>query len=164
MTQLIPGMITSILPFEAVHKHERPVFRQNLYIYSTIKDDAPGSDDPHLNAAAHCFHSDRESVWSCIRQYDLLPVLDSAASLSHTVIFHTGLDKIRFHTNNGRRWFYLETGSKRVSDGRLLHKGKIYDAEGNHLMTTMQDGAIRLNWDEDEKNQAQEKIMRDSKL
>jgi acyl-CoA thioesterase len=100
-----------------------------------------------------------------VRQYSLLDILDSAASLSHTVIFHEIPEKWAFRVGNERKWYYLETGSKRVSDGRVLHKGRIYDANGNHLISTMQDGAIRLRFnDDEEKQQRQMQIQNDSKL
>jgi len=83
----------------------------------------------------------------------------------HTVIFHTDLDQIRFRENGKRNWYYHETWSRRIADGRLLHQGSIYDADGSHLISTMQDGAIRLKWDSDEELlERQNKIMSDSKL
>lgn len=100
-----------------------------------------------------------------VRQYELLDILDSAASLSHTVVFHVGLDKLSFRNGSERRWYFLETGSKRVADGRVLHKGRIYDRDGNHMISTFQDGAIRLRFkNEEDKNRRQDYLMRESKL
>jgi acyl-CoA thioesterase len=104
-------------------------------------------------------------MWAIIRQYNLFDKLNGAASLMHTVVFHTGLDDIQFRKNGKRQWYYHETWSKRIGDGRVLHEGSIYDASGNHLISTMQDGAIRLKWDSDEElAERQNKIMNDSKL
>lgn len=149
MTTTFPGLYTSILPFDEYHKDIAPRSRHSMYIYSTISDDT-SPPDPNLAACAHLYHSDRESVWSIMRQYELIEVLEIASSLSHTVIFHTGPDKIKFHDVRGRRWFYLETGSDRVGDGRGVHKGRIYDRDGNHVASTMQDGAIRVKWKTEE--------------
>jgi Thioesterase-like superfamily len=138
------GVYTSILDFDKVHKQLSPLNRHNLYIFSTIYDDN-SPFDPNLDACAHLYHSDRESVWSILRQFDLLDVLDVASSLSHTVVFHAGADKLRFRGEDGKRkWFYQETWSKRLSDARSLHEGRIYDGNGYHVASTMQDGAIRL--------------------
>jgi len=128
-----------------VHKQLAPLDRHNLYIFSTIySEDSPV--DPNLDACAHLYHSDRESIWSILRQYELLDILDAASSLSHTVIFHAGAaDRLSFKGKDGkRRWFYQETWSKRMSDARSLHEGRIYDASGYHIASTMQDGAIKL--------------------
>jgi acyl-CoA thioesterase len=138
------GVYTSVLDFEKVHKQLSPLDRHNLYIFSTIYDDNSPSD-PNLDACAHLYHSDRESIWSILRQYELLDVLDVASSLSHTVIFHAGADKLGFRDSEGKRkWFYQETWSKRLSDARSLHEGRIYDGNGYHVASTMQDGAIKL--------------------
>lgn len=107
----------------------------------------------------------RESIWSVLRQYDLLDVMDSASSLSHTVIFHTPLEALSFRKGGKKRWFNLETGGKRILDGRALHKGRIYDSDGAHLISTMQDGALRLKWkSEEEKLERQKWMMSDPKL
>lgn len=74
-----------------------------------------------------------------------MDVLDVASSLSHTVIFHVGGDELSFYDRGGRkRWFYQETKSRRISDGRALHEGKIYNHAGVLVATTMQDGAFKL--------------------
>jgi acyl-CoA thioesterase II len=148
LTNTFPGMLTSILPFEALHSEQKDIIhRRNVYIYTANENEQSPSQDPNLHAAAHMYHSDRESVWGILRQYELFDVMDAAASLSHTVIFHAGPEKLRFRDDNGnKRWFYLETGSKRLSEGRALHKGKIYDQDGNHVATTMQDGSLRLKF------------------
>lgn len=140
----LPAVYTSIIDFTEVHQRLAPLDRHNLYIFSTIYDD-DSPPDPNLDACAHLYHSDRESVWSILRQYELLDVLDVASSLSHTVVFHAGANKLRFKGLDGkRRWFYQDTWSKRVSDGRSLHEGRIYDENGYHVASTMQDGAIKL--------------------
>lgn len=160
-----PGMYTSILPFNKIHS-DQPAFERNcMYIYSSNSTPSP-APDYNLEACAHLYHSDRESVWSILRQYELLDVLEVASSLSHTVQFHVGGDKLRFHDKNGkRRWYYLETHCKRVGDGRGLHEGQIYDREGNHVASTMQDGAMKLKWkSEEQKIEREEKIRRDAGL
>jgi acyl-CoA thioesterase len=91
--------------------------------------------------------------------------MDSASSLSHTVIFHAPLEQLSFRQNGKKKWFNLETGGKRIGDGRGLHKGRIYDSEGTHLISTMQDGAFRLKWkSEEEKLERQKWMMSDPKL
>lgn len=131
---------------EELHKKQEAIARENIYAYSSVYDDDEPRD-ANLDACAHAYHSDRESVWGIVRQFGLLDVLDSAASLSHTVTFHTGAEQIAFRNEDGsRRYFYLETGCERLADGRGLHQGRIFDESGNHVATTLQDGAIRLRW------------------
>jgi acyl-CoA thioesterase len=137
-------MITSVLDMDDFHQKQPPLSRRNLYVYSSLDNKKSSPPDPNLEACAHMYHSDRESVWGMVRQFELLDVLDFAASLSHTIIFHAGPDKLSFRGKEGQRWFYLETGAERLADGRGLHQGKIYDADGYHVASTMQDGAIRL--------------------
>jgi acyl-CoA thioesterase len=165
MLDSFPGMYTSILPFKNFHENQPPIDRQSLYIYSANLDPTT-TPDFNLEACAHLYHSDRESIWSVLRQFELLDVIEVASSLSHTVTFHVGAEKLRFFDEERkRRWYFLETSAKRVNDGRGLHEGRVYDREGNHVATTMQDGAIRLKWkDEEEKNARQDKIRNDSKL
>ncbi len=152
---LFPGLMTSVLPFET-HLHRlAPLDRKHLFLYTAIplSDSKDGSvaavdedDDLALQAAGHMFHSDRESVWSVIRQFDLFDVMQFGSSLSHTVTFHGGPEVWRFKDKEtGRqKWFMLETGSRRVSDGRMLLGGRIFDEDGNHIATVMQDGSARL--------------------
>jgi acyl-CoA thioesterase len=164
-SMIFPGMITSILPFEKMHHTKKPLARKNLYIYAglSIKDfkdpsikvvetEAEEDDDLALMAAAHLYHSDRESVWSVLRQYELLDILNGAASLSHTVTFHGDPHDLRLWEPKTRRkrWFYMESASERVSDGRVLHQAKLYDEDGKHVATTLQDGAIRLSFGSEE--------------
>jgi acyl-CoA thioesterase II len=162
-----PGMITSVLNMEEFHKNQHPLLRRNLYIYSTLDEKKLLPIDPNLEACAHMYHSDRESVWGIVKNFDLLDVLDFAASLSHTIVFHAGPDKLGFRGAEGRRrWFYLETGADRLADGRGLHQGKIFDESGYHVASTMQDGAIRLSskGDSNDMVERQRKLQINGKL
>lgn len=144
ISPLFPGLKISVLPLERVHKNKRPLDRKNLYFFRANIEPSV-EPDYNLEACAHLFHSDRESIWSILRQYELLDILEVASSLSHTVIFHVGGEELSFHDQQGReRWFFQETQSKRVSDGRALHEGKIYNRAGLMVASTMQDGAIKL--------------------
>jgi hypothetical protein len=150
-------MYTSFLPFETLHKSQSPIDRTSLYIYSTMGEPDPSKPkDPNLDACAHLYHSDRESIWSVLRNFEILDVMEAASSLSHTVIFHGGPEKLAFHGPQGRRWFFQETTARRVSDGRGLHEGRIYDGDGNLVVSTMQDGALKVNWKSDEQKKKRE--------
>jgi acyl-CoA thioesterase len=158
MSTTFPAMFTSFLPFEALHKTQAPIDRTNLYIYSA-QGEPTSTPDPNLDACAHLYHSDRESIWSILRSYELLDVLTVASSLSHTVIFHGGPEKLAFHDSRGRRFFFQETFGRRLSDGRGLHEGRIYDGDGNHVVSTMQDGAFKLNWKSEEQMKKREQRL-----
>ncbi|TID18882.1 Thioesterase/thiol ester dehydrase-isomerase [Venturia nashicola] len=138
------GVYTTIFDYPQEQQQLAPLDRHNLYVFSTIGDD-DSPPDPNLDACAHLYHSDRESIWSMFHQYELSDIVDVGSSLSHTVIFHAGAEKLRFKGDGGkRRWFYQETWCKRVGDGRGMHEGRIYDENGCHVASTMQDGAIKL--------------------
>jgi hypothetical protein len=163
-----------------MHKHQKPIERQNLYIYTSVQRESETETNSNLDACAHLFHSDRErqgqrikipfsankySMWGITRQYELFDKVNGAASLMHTVIFHTNLDQIVFHQDGKTNWYYCETWSNRIADGRVLHRGMVYDAEGNHLITTIQDGAMRFNWEnDDERLKRQNEILKNPKL
>lgn len=77
----------------------------------------------------------------------------AAATLCHTVVFHTGRqalamdggDKIEGQKGKerGERWFCQESWSDRAEDDRGMHHSRIWDESGRHVATTMQDGLIR---------------------
>ncbi|KIW06380.1 acyl-CoA thioesterase II [Verruconis gallopava] len=144
ITSFFPGVLTSILPIEKLHRDRRYLDRTNLYFFSANTE--PSADpDYNLEACAHLFHSDRESIFAIIKSYELADVLEVASSLSHTVVFHVPGEQVSFHDREGRRrWFYQETQSKRISDGRALMEGRIYNRDGVLIATMMQDGAFKL--------------------
>lgn len=145
LTPFFPGLQTSVLPMPKVHeKQGTPLHRENLYFFSALSE--PSADpDYNLEACAHLYHSDRESIFAIVKSYELMDVLEVASSLSHTVVFHVGGEELAFHDKNGnRRWFYQETKSQRISDGRALFQGKIYNRAGVQVATMMQDGAFKL--------------------
>ena len=144
LTPFFPGLQTSVLPLPKKHEQRRPLDRQNLYFFRALTEES-ADPDYNLEACAHLYHSDRESIFAIVKSYELMDVLDVASSLSHTVVFHVGGEELSFHDREGRkRWFYQETRSKRISDGRALHEGKIYNRAGTLVATTMQDGAFKL--------------------
>ena len=144
ITPFFPGLQTSVLPMPKIHDTKKPLERQNLYFFTALTE--PSADpDYNLEACAHLYHSDRESIFAIVKSYELMDVLEVASSLSHTVIFHVGGPEIAFHDQSGkRRWFYQETYSQRISDGRALFQGKIYNRDGTLVATLMQDGAFKL--------------------
>jgi acyl-CoA thioesterase II len=141
-----PGIYTTLFPFEELYKTLAPIDRKSLFIYTTITDkNSEQEHDPNLDACAHLYHSDRESIYSMIRQYELSDILGAASTLSHTVTLHVGADQLRFRDESGKRkWFWSETGAKRVADGRGLHEGRIYDSDGVLIASAMQDGMLKL--------------------
>jgi acyl-CoA thioesterase len=144
LTPFFPGLQTSVLPLPKLHEQHRPLDRQNLYIFTALTEHS-ADPDYNLEACAHLYHSDRESIFAIVKSYELMDVLDVASSLSHTVVFHVPGDELSFHDKSGRRrWFYQETQSKRISDGRALFEGKIYNRAGTLVATLMQDGAFKL--------------------
>jgi acyl-CoA thioesterase II len=165
VTPFFPGVLTSALQLDLLHSQQRPIDRTNLYFFTAHTE--PSADpDYNLEACAHLYHSDRESIFAIVKSYELSDLLEVASSLSHTVVFHVPGDEISFHDKTGRkRWFYHETKSKRISDGRALHEGKIYNRDGILVASTMQDGAFKLKpMSEAEKKRREKRLNNPPKL
>lgn len=67
------------------------------------------------------------------------------ASLSHSVVLHVGGEGLRMVGGDGEgRWFVQEAWSGRSGGGRGLHCSRLWDLEGVHVGSTLQDGMVRL--------------------
>lgn len=94
------------------------------------------------------------------------------ASLSHTVIFHVGLEELlmlnepttipdgvvrteqddlsgaALERPSDRKWFMQESWTTRASEGRGLHMSRLWNYEsGLHIASTIQDGLVRFSAD-----------------
>lgn len=150
-----------------------PIDRRSLAFYSlrgkipTPKTSARNVSN-NLHAIAHLFASDRNSLFVIPRHLDLGMEVKRTASLSHTVIFHVGLEEMvlgdepvgrpgkaaptqgssneQDEADEGqRKWFVQESWTGRVAGGRGLHHSRLWDFQtGVHVATTMQDGLVRF--------------------
>lgn len=119
----------------------------------------------NLHAIAHLYASDRNSLFIVPNHLELGRDYTRMASLSHTVIFHVGIEDLimpdeppgddprafpttkesRRGGNGKRKWFMQESWITRVGGGRGLHMSRLWDYDrGLHIASTMQDGLIRF--------------------
>lgn len=130
----------------------------------------------NMQLCAHLYASDRNSLFIVANLFDLGDLFTNMSSLSHTVIFHAEEGEMRFGTpktssktttttttstkrtkspfhkanNNddgGGRWFCMEVFGSRIHGGRAVHNCRIFNDEGTHIATCMQDGLIRFAGD-----------------
>lgn len=131
----------------------------------------------NMQLCAHLYASDRNSLFIVANLFDLGDLFTNMSSLSHTVIFHaeegemkfgsasassktstttttttTKRTKSPFHKANnndggGGRWFCMEVFGSRIHGGRAVHNCRIFNDEGTHIATCMQDGLIRFAGD-----------------
>lgn len=122
----------------------------------------------NMQLCAHLYAFDRNSLFIVANLFDLGDLWTNMSSLSHTVIFHAEEGEMRFGTpktsskttttkrtkspfhksnNNdggGGRWFCMEVFGSRIHGGRAVHNCRIFNDEGTHIATCMQDGLIRF--------------------
>lgn len=127
----------------------------------------------NMQLCAHLYASDRNSLFIVANLFDLGDLFTNMSSLSHTVIFHAEEGEMRFgsstsektttkttktttkrtkspfHKDNnnndeGGRWFCMEVFGSRIHGGRAVHNCRIFNDEGTHIATCMQDGLIRF--------------------
>lgn len=128
----------------------------------------------NMQLCAHLYASDRNSLFIVANLFDLGDLFTNMSSLSHTVIFHAEEGEMRFgsstsssaktttstttkrtkspfhkanNNNNddgGGRWFCMEVFGSRIHGGRAVHNCRIFNDEGTHIATCMQDGLIRF--------------------
>lgn len=125
----------------------------------------------NMQLCAHLYASDRNSLFIVANLFDLGDLWTNMSSLSHTVIFHAEEGEMRFgsstsettstttktkrtkspfhkanNNNNdgGGRWFCMEVFGSRIHGGRAVHNCRIFNDEGVHIATCMQDGLIRF--------------------
>lgn len=134
------------------YNESRPLLeRKQLQFYAVIGDMPSIRQDPNLHACAYLYASDRSSLFGVTNLLDIGDDYMQMASLAHTVILHVnpeGMNTIKTPTSGGsgneKNWFCQEAWCARNGVGRAVHESKIWDDEGNHIATTMQDGLIRL--------------------
>lgn len=126
----------------------------------------------NMQLCAHLYASDRNSLFIVANLFDLGDLFTNMSSLSHTVIFHAEEGEMRFgsstsektttttttkrtkspfhkanNDDGGGRWFCMEVFGSRIHGGRAVHNCRIFNDEGVHIATCMQDGLIRFAGD-----------------
>lgn len=172
----LPGLHLRKVDMKAYNDPRHPIDRRQLIFYTLRgrlppnKDlKRPGTREANLHAIGHLFASDRNSLHIIPNHLGLGMSNSRTASLSHTVTFHVGVDKLFMPDEpvgrnvgspptegpegedwNGeadesrRKWFVQESWTTRSGEGRAFHTSRLWDVEsGVHLATTVQDGMVR---------------------
>ena len=58
------------------------------------------------------------------------------------------------------KWYMQEAWTDRTGDGRGLHHSRLWDLDGRHIATTVQDGMIRLSFDDEDDRLGKEEELR----
>jgi acyl-CoA thioesterase len=125
-------------------------YRQLLF-YRLIQDDdatsrAEAASDLNLQAAAHLYASDRNSLFLIQRALGYESIRTTMASLSHTVIFHGSADHLGMVDKEGNsKWFVQESWTSNGGDNRGCHNSLLWNYDtGRIVATTIQDGMLRF--------------------
>ncbi|SMR58813.1 unnamed protein product [Zymoseptoria tritici ST99CH_1E4] len=148
-----PGLECRKVDMSAYNGDRHPLDRRQLIFFRTIGD-LPEEHNMHL--CAHLYASDRNSLYIVANHFELADHYTGMGSLAHTFIFHsparammfgsTGADdrsKSPMHDQSGR-WFCMEIWGSRLGGGRGVHHCRIWNSDGQHVATSIQDGMIRL--------------------
>lgn len=170
----VPGLHLRKVNMKAYNEPRELLDRRQLIFYSLRGSlpsvtSPPSTRDANLHAVGHLFASDRNSLFIIPNMLGVGRDFTRMASLSHTVIFHVGIEKLvmpnepegrspesppteapsgqdssKVADESKRKWFLQESWSTRSNEGRALHTSRLWDPDtGLHLATTMQDGLIR---------------------
>lgn len=154
------------------HPMERRQLIFYRMIFDGEKEEEGMNMNMNMQLCAHLYASDRNSLFIVANLFDLGDLFTNMSSLSHTVIFHAEEGEMRFGSasastsktttstttkrtkspfhkaNNddggGGRWFCMEVFGSRIHGGRAVHNCRIFNDEGTHIATCMQDGLIRF--------------------
>ena len=117
----------------------------------SIPSDTAGQSDAdtdavNLNACAHLYASDRNSLFLIQRALGFEKRQTSAGSLAHNVIVHGSPRNMHLEDVNGKaKWFVQEAWTSNSGEGRGCHESRLWDFEaGRILATTVQDGMMRV--------------------
>lgn len=165
-----PGLQCRKVDMREYNATRHPMERRQLIFYRMIfdreKEEEKEKEGMNMNMqlCAHLYASDRNSLFIVANLFDLGDLFTNMSSLSHTVIFHAEEGEMRFgsstskttskrtkspfHKSNnddgGGRWFCMEVFGSRIHGGRAVHNCRIFNDEGTHIATCMQDGLIRF--------------------
>ncbi|KAI9784347.1 MAG: hypothetical protein M1839_002408 [Geoglossum umbratile] len=166
VTPSFPGLQISLIPMHIYNDDRPPLDRRHVFFYSAVGALPSADSEPNLHACAHLYASDRESLFVVARHLMLTENWKSLKSLSQTVMFHMGAEALSMCDERGKdNWFCQEGWTDRVSDGRCLYHTRIWDENGRHVATTIQDGLMKLTFDsEDELKKVKDVIHGKAKL
>lgn len=145
-----PGLQCRKVDMTKYNRDRHPIDRRQLIFYRTIGD---MPSDPNLHLAAHLYSSDRNSLYIVSNNFGLGDYWTQMSSLCHTVIFHSPMDALMFRPSPGKqsglkdpngRWFAFEGSGNRLGSGRAVFNCRLWNDDGTHVATAIQDGLLRF--------------------
>ena len=134
------GRVNMPLPFDLRYVEDPPWARTGAGRPQHIWMRASGTlpDDPLLHVSVLTFASDLTLLETVLVHHGLAFGVDKvvAASLDHAMWFHRAF--------RADEWFLYVSGSASASGSRGLAEGRIFAADGRHLVTVMQEGLLRV--------------------
>lgn len=103
-------------------------------------------EDLNLDAAAHLYASDKNSLFLVPRALGYERVQANMSSLSHTVVLHGLASHLRMVDEQGQsKWFVQESWTSQSGENRGCHNSLLWDYESGRLLgTTLQDGMVKF--------------------
>ncbi|GAB7339204.1 hypothetical protein MBLNU457_5863t1 [Dothideomycetes sp. NU457] len=142
-----PGLDSRKVDMTAYNEALEPFDKRQLYFYRLIG--SLPADDPNLHACAHLYASDRNSLFIVMNNLNVGHRFTHAASLSHTVVFHSAANDVLMMGGEGERlWFCKEDWTTRAAGGRGIHQSRIVGPGGEHVASSWQEGVVRIGKDE----------------
>ena len=124
---------------------------RGLVFYRVVEDTeevsgSGGIDDRNLDACAHLYASDRNSLFLAQRALGYHGIRGQMGSLGHTVIFHGDDRHLKTADETGKqKWFLQEAWTGSSGADRVCHESRLWDYEtGRIIATTLQDGMMRI--------------------
>lgn len=156
---VFPGLWTRQADLTRYNEGRHPLDKRQLVFYRTIGDLPDDDENANLHLVAHLYASDRNSLFHVANAVGLGDDYSVMGSLVHQVIFHTGVEDLKFAKDRGddddddesAEWFVKEDAVTRYVAGRGLFYSRVWNPKGKHVMTVTQDGMVRIQPDK-EKN------------
>ena len=142
---VFPGLYTRQADLTRYNEGRHPLDKRQLVFYRTIGD--LDDDEPNLHLVAQLYASDRNSLFHVCNAVGLGEDYSVMGSLVHQVIFHTGIEDLKFGKDEGdekSEWFVKEDSVTRYVGGRGLFYSRVWNSKGRHVMTVTQDGMVRI--------------------
>lgn len=141
-----PGLVTKKVEMGVYNASRSPLERRQLNFYTAVGDMPLFREEPNVHVAAHLYASDRNSLFGVSRHMGVAENYSRTASLTHTVVLHSTGQMLDLSAG---KWFTQESWTDRFGDGRGVHHSRLWDERSRHLATTLQDGLIRLRFEDD---------------
>ncbi|KAF2104208.1 Thioesterase/thiol ester dehydrase-isomerase [Rhizodiscina lignyota] len=142
-----PGVSRRKVDMRPYNSTVEPSDRVQLQYYRIRGPMPPVAEDPNMHVAAHLYSSDSNGLFiipNFLQEHDADNYY-RLGSLHHSVVFHVSPEELSWYDEDGNaRWFVQEAWVGRYAYGRALAPSKYFREDGLHVLSTFQDGMVRL--------------------